>query len=485
MENTKIDLKKIVIIGAGITGLALAWKLSRKGFKVIVVERQNFVGGLATSILYKGYKIDIGPHYLTIPKNSELASEIKELIGDNEIIELSDFTFEKYYQTFFNERFYSGYPTLWDVIFKSGFSFFIKSIIFFMFEKVKKLTRRTSSNNVKEYLKDNYGDFLYRIWFKPYLQKRYPNNNLPFEEVKKQFPPISFKKLLYKISKNKTTKLENKKYSENFAHIWYFKNGMITLIDALKNKVLEKGGEIILEADIKKILHEDIKKIIFTKNKTEYSITSDAIVYSTPLSITTSWFETSDVKFDFVKNSIPVHSIMVFLLIDSPQLYNSWVVIFYKKELIFSRIAQQNFLSKHVTPKDKTLISVEIRVSESDSTWNFSDSEIIHKVESDLKKTKIIRNEKIDGFKILKLKNLYTHITPLMEKQNEEAIRFINSFKNEFTLGTENDTGTLVESRFDSDKSERIEHGGGIYTALLKAEKLTKVIVLKLKKLES
>jgi len=60
--------KIVVIIGAGLAGLTLSLELCRLGIKPILLERQKFCGGLATSIPYNNYKIDIGPHYVALPK---------------------------------------------------------------------------------------------------------------------------------------------------------------------------------------------------------------------------------------------------------------------------------------------------------------------------------------------------------------------------------------------------------------------------------
>ena len=55
-------MKKIIIIGAGITGLSSAWKLSEKGYNVNVIESDKTIGGLAKSIKVENYYFDIGPH---------------------------------------------------------------------------------------------------------------------------------------------------------------------------------------------------------------------------------------------------------------------------------------------------------------------------------------------------------------------------------------------------------------------------------------
>ena len=55
-------MKDVVIIGAGITGLSVAWRLIDKGFNVKIVEADSNVGGLAKSIKIDNYYFDIGPH---------------------------------------------------------------------------------------------------------------------------------------------------------------------------------------------------------------------------------------------------------------------------------------------------------------------------------------------------------------------------------------------------------------------------------------
>ena len=54
--------KKIIIIGAGITGLVTAYELLKQGHKVVIAEKEADVGGLARSFKYNNMVFDIGPH---------------------------------------------------------------------------------------------------------------------------------------------------------------------------------------------------------------------------------------------------------------------------------------------------------------------------------------------------------------------------------------------------------------------------------------
>ncbi len=60
-------MSKIVIIGAGLSGLSAACHLSRTGHEVTVVESRSQVGGLAGESQTQGHTFDLGPTVLTMP----------------------------------------------------------------------------------------------------------------------------------------------------------------------------------------------------------------------------------------------------------------------------------------------------------------------------------------------------------------------------------------------------------------------------------
>lgn len=60
--------KSIVVIGAGIAGLATSIRLRAKGNAVSVFEANSYPGGKLTAFSEKGYRFDMGPSLFTMPQ---------------------------------------------------------------------------------------------------------------------------------------------------------------------------------------------------------------------------------------------------------------------------------------------------------------------------------------------------------------------------------------------------------------------------------
>ena len=59
--------KKVVVVGAGVGGLATAARLAKKGHSVSVYEAADFVGGKCRTEWIGNYAFDTGPSLLTLP----------------------------------------------------------------------------------------------------------------------------------------------------------------------------------------------------------------------------------------------------------------------------------------------------------------------------------------------------------------------------------------------------------------------------------
>ncbi|KAF8309328.1 phytoene desaturase [Clavulina sp. PMI_390] len=65
MTNTE---KTVVIVGAGVGGLGVAARLAHAGVRVVVCEKNGFLGGRCSLIHHNGHRFDQGPSLLLVPE---------------------------------------------------------------------------------------------------------------------------------------------------------------------------------------------------------------------------------------------------------------------------------------------------------------------------------------------------------------------------------------------------------------------------------
>ena len=73
-------MKKIVIIGSGITALSRAWKLQKCGHMVTDLEKSDQLGGAICSIREGAYLSEEGPNSLHV-NNHEVDAFLKSIPG--------------------------------------------------------------------------------------------------------------------------------------------------------------------------------------------------------------------------------------------------------------------------------------------------------------------------------------------------------------------------------------------------------------------
>ncbi|MRR14423.1 NAD(P)/FAD-dependent oxidoreductase, partial [archaeon] len=61
-----------IVIGSGISGLLTALALSREGKRVVILEKDSYIGGVCRSYDVNGYWVDTGPHAITRLENGPL-----------------------------------------------------------------------------------------------------------------------------------------------------------------------------------------------------------------------------------------------------------------------------------------------------------------------------------------------------------------------------------------------------------------------------
>src|SRR5690554_4095975 len=87
--------RHIAVLGAGISGLSIAYALEQAGLRVTVFEANDRVGGPLRSSMVDGYLVEHGPHTL-FQRHASLATLLSELGLDDQIVDARDNASRRY-----------------------------------------------------------------------------------------------------------------------------------------------------------------------------------------------------------------------------------------------------------------------------------------------------------------------------------------------------------------------------------------------------
>ena len=73
--------RSVIVLGAGMSGLVVAYEFAKRGVPVRVLERLPIPGGLARTLRFNDYYIDAGPH-LFHTSNPEIIAYWQSLFPD-------------------------------------------------------------------------------------------------------------------------------------------------------------------------------------------------------------------------------------------------------------------------------------------------------------------------------------------------------------------------------------------------------------------
>lgn len=420
-----MDSKKtVVIIGAGITGLTLGWKLSND-FNIIILENKPVIGGICGSFKEKGFILDYGPHKL-YPQTKETLDEIKSLFADSsDLLEIKKKSKISLQGKYFN------YPLkITEILAKfnkvQGAGLFSS----YMFSASKGVFSRKESDNYEDFLISKFGKGLYELVFKSNANKIWGNPKYLSADLAKTriSAPNLVKVLLSSMSKSKDPR-------QNAEFFFYPKNSIYDLMERIAQKIIANGGKIILNANTEKINTRENKVTDLVVNvkdkkikiKTDYLISTAHIKDMTKLMDLTNLDESvNNLKFRGL--------ILAYIFFKKEKAIEDNWIFFPEEKYIFQRISEQKSFSSFNQPVNKACLVTEISLRP--ELENLSDKEIGERVVSDLEKAGIASPGEIYDYSIVKLKDVYP-IYSLDYKSNLYNILdwFDNNLTNFITCG--------------------------------------------------
>ena len=249
---------KSVVVGGGVIGLLSSILLARKGQRVVLIERDNYIGGLLSSFESEsGAKYDYGTH---IPAKTGIKELDEILYGDSDTEQNNYFRFDYLKsENYFRGKWFTSSPLI-DTRSLSGQLYA---------EGVVQLLISTGEDNEKylgEYLRGHFGEIFTDHIYRPVLRKLL--DEAP-EELSSQVLKIFGLQRLIALTSEDTKALKTiEKYDSRLGYHSYTdgtpstyyvypkgNNGIGLWVEQLTEKAEEQGVEIITSDSIATIEH--------------------------------------------------------------------------------------------------------------------------------------------------------------------------------------------------------------------------------------
>ncbi|MFH0878407.1 MAG: FAD-dependent oxidoreductase [Lentisphaerota bacterium] len=406
--------KPIVIVGAGVAGITLAWELVKRGREVIVIEKQDQIGGLAKTLRYGDFSFDTGPHrfYSTKPY---IMDYIREVLGD-ELLEWDVDSAVRLFQTYYD----------WPL----NISVILKLPIPVMLGALKDMIIREKRPGVsfEDHILNKYGRTLYRTDFKPYTEKFL---KMPCSEIHSDWAKMGINRSVIDEKKKIDTifhVIRNTLTPQKPLRVLYAKTGCNVFTWQLAERIQKGGGRILTGSNIVKLERGDagIQRIHLQDGT---AIEPGLVVWTAPIDLMARMLglETSGLHF--------LTMVLYFAeIMHAPAFDYQWVY-FAEEDIIFNRTSDMKHFSPHMSPPNTSALCVEVTCKANDPVEK-DPSLIEEKVKADLIKVGLVKSPEAFG-RIHKLVLPYTY--PIYDLHYREKLskveKHIQQVKNVYLAG--------------------------------------------------
>lgn len=432
---------KVIILGAGPSGLCAAWNLVQDGYQVTILEKEPFCGGQSTTFQRGDYKYDLGPHNIHSQRKS-IINFLKKSLGDNFV--QHDFTAQIYFR---GQRI--DYPFVGIDVLRSinpltaahcALSFLGTRFVSFFKPKFR------DDKSYETWIVNRFGRKFYNIFFAPYSKKvwRIPPNEISDIVAKKRIAVLGVIELIHSILfKRQRYHPENPKTIDNF----YPRGGVGAISDFFIEGIIGGGGKIVTESPVEKIVVDQcsVKQIYYSNNdetkcidfEKEGGISGWKILSTIPVNEMIMMLEgdvpevvtTAAKGLDFTSE--------VFLYLNTKQRDVFRVPLFYFSELEFpfNRIYDVGIFSREMVPKGKNMICLEISSSHNDELWTMDDKTLFEECIVPLEKHNLLNRADVEDWHTKRLANAYPRFRVGYERKLKTIFDYISNMRNLMSFG--------------------------------------------------
>lgn len=409
----------ILIVGAGVCGMTLGYRLVEAGYPVTIIEKQANIGGLARTYRYGDFFFDSGPHRFS-SSNRRVNRFLKEVFQDGLLtapMKSSVYFLGKYYD----------WPLKARVVLRLPPRFLVPVFVDFM--KILLGPAGAPPDNFKDYIIRKYGKTLYELDFGPYTEKF---TKLPNTSMHPDWAKAGINRAIIQDDIKMNTLWEIIKASfkpKPPLSIFYPWNGISEFHSRLRDFIVQGGGRILTGRRVKSLVVEDqaIKAAVLDPDGSV--LKTGTVVWTAPIDEIGALLGAgqSDLNYlNFVIFNISLRG--------RPKYDYQWVY-FVDEDIPFNRLYNTIHFSGHSAPPGHYGLCVEVTCRQGEEVWR-NPSVFYPQVVDALQQVNFIDSKKdIVAIHHERLENAYPLYKANYRKELKEHLDKLHRIKNLIPAG--------------------------------------------------
>lgn len=421
-------MKKVAVIGGGCAGLASAHELLKKGYDVSIIEKEDVLGGISTSVSDGKRMFDYGPH----------AYHIKGTHIDNLFMEIMEETLKEksIRQKIIIKGKYYTYPlVLYELLSKLNPFVAVRVAVDYVVAQLWYALFPIPDDNFRNWGVKRFGWTLYNLNFGQYTKRLW---GLEPGQISAKLASQKLHKLNLK---DIVTKLLGGKGEEQMTYwrkFWYPEKGIQTFFAKFESKLSDGGVKIykgIKEFEFI-VRNNKLSSIIFEHNGDNHILDADFVVSSVHPGVMIKSIKDADRTHIKNADNLKYRSmIVVNLIYDKTKMMDEHWIYLLDPEFKFSRFTEQKNMGMFVCPENETYLSFEISCNCDDDVWNMTDEELLSYLENDIRRIEKLKDRKYKDYKIIRSRYTYPLYTIGFDKILNSVLKYMESFINLYSIG--------------------------------------------------
>jgi protoporphyrinogen oxidase len=408
----------VVVLGAGLAGLATAYELCKAGITVTVIEKEDYAGGMATSWKCGPYWLDHGPHRFH-SRDQNLIDHLYEVLDKEVVIR------DRLSRIYMQGKFFHYPLKAQNVITSMPKGVLIKAGFDYLWIRLVQLFKKIPDDNFENWVVKRFGKTLYEIFFGTYTSKAW---KMPCTEISADWASQRISQAnLWDTVKKTLLPPKGGEVRSLVSEFWYPAHGGIGQIGRkYAEKIRAMGGRVHLESPVKRIEVEGniARRVVFEHGGREQAVECDEVINTIPLSRALETFQpgVEPEVHEAIARLRYSAIVFVYLEVDAPTVSPDHWVYLPEKHLTIHRISEFKNFSDDSAPGDKTVVCCEITCRLGDEHWKLDLAEGAKIAIRDLETVGLIKPGTARGIDLAKLPYAYP-IYDLTYKENLEVLK--------------------------------------------------------------